>query len=158
MISPLELQRSRAYPLAAATAFTMLLPAPLEVIFRHSYGPIPPIRAVSDQQAPWASAGQTRRIHLAGGGTMREELIAVEPPSEFRYRITDLTGPLKALASHVDGIWRVEPVGTGVRITWRWTVHPASSVAALAMPVFGRLWQGYAGLALNELERIFLPE
>ena len=47
--------------------------------------------------------------------------------------------------------------GTGATITWRWTVHPASSVAAVAMPVFGRLWQGYAALALTELDGVLLP-
>lgn len=88
---------------------------------------------------------------------MREELTAVEAPKEFRYRITDLTGPLKVLAISVDGAWRLEPAGTGATITWRWTVHPASSVAAVAMPVFGRLWQGYAALALTELDGVLLP-
>ncbi|WP_295692410.1 SRPBCC family protein [Lapillicoccus sp.] len=157
MVSPLEVQRSCTYPVAVAEAFAVLLPAPLEVIFRHRYGPIPPIQGVSGQDGPWARPGQTRVIHLAGGGTMREELTAVETPTEFRYRITDLTGPLKALATSVDGAWRVEPAGSGASVTWRWTVHPASSVAAVAMPVFGRLWQGYAALALDELEGVLLP-
>lgn len=157
MASPLEVQRSRTYPVAVADAFSLLLSAPLDVVFRHRYGPLPPIRSISGQVGAWSSAGQTRVIHLAGGGTMREELTSVEAPAEFRYAITDLTGPLTALASHVDGSWRTEPVGTGVRVTWRWTVYPASSVAAYAMPVFGRLWQGYAARALDEIEHVLLP-
>lgn len=63
---------------------------------------------------------------------------------------------MKALVGSVEGLWSFDPAGTGVRVTWRWTVHPASSAASLAMPVFARLWQGFARQSMEELETILL--
>lgn len=34
---------------------------------------------------------------------MREELIAVERPTAFGYTLSDVSGPMKVLASRVDG-------------------------------------------------------
>jgi hypothetical protein len=36
-------------------------------------------------------------------------------------------------------------------VTWRWTIHPRSALAAPLLPVFGRLWKGYAAQSLAEL-------
>ncbi|WP_408066036.1 hypothetical protein [[Mycobacterium] zoologicum] len=33
----------------------------------------------------------------------------------------------------------------------RWTIHPRSPLATPVMPVFGRLWKGYARRALPQL-------
>lgn len=133
-------------------AFERTLLLPLPKLFRYRYGPIPPIADVRDQTGDWRSAGQSRTIVLQGPGTMREELTEVDPPRRFRYRITELTGPNKALIDHVEGSWSFDPVGTGVRVTWAWDVHPKSGAAARALPVFGRLWSGYARRALEVLE------
>ena len=59
---------------------------------------------------------------------------------------------MRPLASSIDGLWSFEKAGTGVRITWSWTVRPASSATSLLMPAFGRMWQGYARQALEQLE------
>ncbi|MEP6798826.1 MAG: SRPBCC family protein [Lapillicoccus sp.] len=157
MASPLVVHRSRSYPMAVEESFAAVLVAPLPAVFAHRYGPIAAIRSVSGQEGPWGTAGQTRTIHLGDGATMRETLTSVDTPTAFRYDIGDLTGQLRLLISRVEGSWSFEPHGTGVRITWAWTVHPVGSAAALAMPVLGRLWQGYARLALDTLETIVLP-
>jgi hypothetical protein len=87
---------------------------------------------------------------------MTERLTTVERPGSFGYRISDLSGPFKALISSLDGEWTFEPAGTGTRITWTWTLYPASSVAGYALPVFARLWRGYARQALEEVEKILV--
>ena len=158
MTTPLELETSRTFPASVDRAFEVVLTAPLETIFSRRFGAIPPVRRVRDQDGTWGTVGQTRVIELADGGTMREELTTVEQQREFTYRITDLTGPLKALATSLDGRWAFEPAGTGVRITWAWTVHPASSFAELAMPVLGWLWRGYARQAMEEIETLLLAD
>ncbi|BBY24894.1 SRPBCC family protein [Mycobacterium stomatepiae] len=39
----------------------------------------------------------------------------------------------------------------GTEVTWRWDIHPRSPLSALMLPVFGRMWKGYARQALREL-------
>lgn len=155
MPAPLDLSASRTYPLPAPVAYERTITWPLEELFHRRYGPIPPIKG-TDQDGVWGTAGQVRTIHLADGGSMREELVAVDAPHEFRYEITGVTGPMKPLAARIEGSWAFVEVGTGCRITWSWVIHPASSAAALALPVFGRLWKGYARRALDHLEELLL--
>lgn len=152
MTTPLVVQYARTFPVSVEQAFNYVLPMPLERIFERRFGPLPPIRGVEGQEGVWGTVGQSRTIKLSDGGTMREELTKVDAPREFGYRITDLTGPMKPLAASVEGRWAFEAAGTGVRITWGWTVHPASSVAELAMPLFGWLWRGYARQSMESLE------
>jgi len=156
MTMPLVVQFARAYPVPVDQAFDYVLPTPLEQIFDRRFGPLPPIRGVEGQDGAWGTVGQTRTIKMADGGTMREELTKVDAPREFGYRITEVTGPMRPLAASVDGLWTFDPAGTGVRITWQWTVHPASSVAELAMPLFGWLWMGYARQTMDNLETLLL--
>ena len=153
----LHVERSRAYPVTVEHAYDGVLTAPLVEVFSARYGPLPPIREVRDQAGVWGTVGQTRTIVLSDGGTMREELTKVEPHREFAYRITDVTGPMKPLVASVEGRWAFAPAGTGARVTWSWIVHPAP-YAGLAMPVFGKLWRGYAGVALERLESLLLGD
>jgi hypothetical protein len=148
---------SRSVPAALERAFDVVLTEPLPRIFSRRYGPIPPIREVSDQTGDvWGTVGQSRRILLSDGGSMTERLTTVDRPGSFGYRISDLSGPFKALISGLDGEWTFEPAGTGTRITWTWTLYPTSSVASYALPVFARLWRGYARQALEEVEKILV--
>jgi hypothetical protein len=148
---------SRTYPLAVDDAFARVLAWPLPEIFSRRFLAFPPIREVREAPPTWDTVGQTRRIVLADGGTMLETLTRVDPPTGFGYAITDLTGPLAPLAESLDGTWSFEPAGTGCRITWTWDVRPRGRVGALAMPVFGKLWHGYARQALARLEELLIP-
>jgi hypothetical protein len=156
MSNPLVVQESRAVPVPVEQAYDWVLSVPLTSIFDRWFGPIPAVREVTDQEGDWGSVGQSRTIRTADGGSMREELTGVEPPHSFGYTISDVTGPMKLLVSSVDGRWTFEPAGTGVRITWAWTVHPASQLAEVAMPLFGWLWKGYARQALERIEELLL--
>jgi hypothetical protein len=154
----ITLEESRTVALAVEEAFDRVLPMPLEELFVRRYGPIPAIKKTR-QDGVWGTVGQRRTIELADPGTMQEELTVVERPQRFGYRISGVTGPMKLLVSHVEGTWTFEldalPTGEGgTRITWRWVVHPANSVGRLAMPVFGRLWHGYARRSLAHLETL----
>ncbi len=151
MAKSVVVEQSRTIPVSAEHAFRGTLPIPLPVIFAHWYGPIPPIKQVRDQTGGWDAAGQTRTVVLAGGGSMREELTSVDPPRSFGYTLTGIKGPLAPLVSSVDGEWGFTRVGDRTDVTWRWTIHPRSALAVLVMPVFGRVWKGYARRALEEL-------
>jgi hypothetical protein len=156
MTSAVHFSRSRTFPAGVKRAFDELLPYELTGLFNRRYAAIPPIKAVRDQDGAWGRPGQTRTVMLSGGGSMREELREVRPPGRFAYHLDEITGPMKALVRSVDGSWEFERAGTGVRITWSWTVHPRGRVGALAMPLFGRMWRGYARQAFDNIERLLL--
>lgn len=152
---PVELSASRTYPAGVARAFDAVLALPLPYLFAHRYAAIPPVTQVRDQ-GPWTSAGETRTIVLGDGGTILETLTEVERPDTFAYRLTDITGPMKPLATSIDGRFRFEHAGTGVRVTWSWSVHPRGRLGRAAMPVFARMWRPYARIALERLEDVLV--
>ena len=151
MSQPLLVEQSRDIPVDREEAFRDMVPIPLPTLFRRWYGPIPPIKQVLAQTGDWDAVGQTRTVVLTGGGSMREELTQFDPPNSFGYTLTDIKGPLSPLVGRVEGEWRFDPAGTGTKVTWRWTIHPRSALSAPALPVFGRLWRGYARQSLEEL-------
>jgi hypothetical protein len=158
MTTPVVLAESRAVPVSAERAWDRLLPARLDRVFSRRFAAIPPVRTVRGQDGVWGRVGQSRTIVLADGGTMREELLTVQQPEVFSYRMSQFTGPLKPLVAGAIGSWTLAPAGTGVRVTWSWTVEPASRAAELAMPVFGWMWRGYARRALDQIEHLLLDE
>lgn len=109
----------------------------------------------TDGPEPWGTVHEQRTVHLRGPGTMRETLVAVDRPHAFAYELGRITGPLALLVTSVRGRWSCEPAGTGTRVTWTWDVTPRPAARPL-MPAFARLWQGYARLALAELEAYLL--
>jgi hypothetical protein len=156
MVNPVLTSYSQSFPVAVEKAFDDLLPEPLPDLFNRRYGPIPRIKSVEGQVGVWGQVGQTRTIRLADGGSMREELTLLDRPRAFGYTISDVTGPLKPLVSHVQGLWSFEPDGTGTRITWQWTIQPKSALAAPIMPIFTRLWRGYAKRSFEQIDKLLL--
>ena len=151
MAQPLVVEQSRAIPVAPEAAFDGTAPIPLPTLFHRWYGPIPPIKAVRDQTGDWNAVGKTRTVVLTGGGSMRERLTSYDAPHAFGYTLTDVTGAMAPLVEHVEGLWSFEPAGAGTTVTWRWTIYPRSALAAPLLPVFGKLWLGYARRSLEEL-------
>lgn len=151
------MERSRTYPVSPQDAFDWLLPAPLPMIFSRCYAVVPAINR-TEGSGVWATVGQSRRIFMAGGGRLTETLLTVDPFESFTYRLSDITGPTSLIATSIDGQWRFSPAGTGTRITWSWVIQPSSRVAALGLPVFERMWQGYARAALEQVERGLLAD
>ncbi len=156
MTKPLVVEQSRTIPVGQADAFRDLVPIPLPELFSKWYGPIPPIKETRDQSGDWDSVGQSRTVVLVGGGSMHERLTSFDAPRSFGYTLSDITGPLSPLVDHIEGIWSFEPMGHGTKVTWRWTIHPRSPLTAPLLPVFGRLWKGYARQSLAELARLLV--
>lgn len=157
MPSPLIVAASRAVPLAIDETFERTLTTPLPQLFSRRYGVLPAITSADGFTDPWGSAvGQSRTIHTADGGSMKETLLQVDAPRSFSYQLGSIKGPMVALAASVEGRWSFETVGTGTRVTWSWTVRSANAASSLVLPAFGRMWRGYARQALEELEQVLL--
>jgi Polyketide cyclase / dehydrase and lipid transport len=144
-------EQSLVIPVPAAEAFERTLPISLPEILGRWYGPLPPIREVLGQTGEWEAVGQTRTIRLAGGATMREEMIKVDPPRTFAYWLTEISGPMALLIDRVLGEWIFAPAAGGTEVTWRWNVHRKSPATSWMLPLLGRLWRGYAGQGLQAL-------
>jgi hypothetical protein len=151
MTQSLTVEQSLVIAVPVEDAFRRTLPMPLPDLFKRWHGPIPPIKEVRDQTGAWDAAGQTRTVLLTGGGSMREELTSVDAPRSFGYLLTRVRGPMMLLVEHVAGEWTFTPAGDGTKVTWRWTIHPKSVLTAWVLPVFARIWKGYARLALGDL-------
>ena len=151
MPQSLVVAQSRFIPISPEIAFHPMLVMPLTEVFKRWYGPIPPIKEVRDQIGGWDAAGQTRTVRLVGGGGMREELTSVDAPRSFGYRLAEVKGPIALLVDHVVGEWVFAPAEGGTELTWRWNIYAKSPLTSWALPVFGRLWKGYARQTLQEL-------
>ncbi|OBA88484.1 hypothetical protein A5662_25155 [Mycobacteriaceae bacterium 1482268.1] len=153
MAKPLVVEQSETIALDQESVFRDMVPMPLPDLFRRWYGPIPPIKETRDQTGDWDAVGQSRTVVLVGGGSMDEQLTTFDAPRSFGYTLSDVKGPLAPLVDHIDGEWIFEPRGEGTAVTWRWTIHPHSAFTAPLLPVFGKLWKGYARQSLKELSR-----
>lgn len=151
MARSVVVEQWRAIPVSVEDAFAGTLAISLPVICSQWYGVIPPIKEVRDQPGEWGPAGQTRTLVMVGGGRVKETQTSFDPPRSFGYTLSEITGPLATLVSTVDGKWSFTPAGTGTRVNWQWTLHPKSSTAAPVLPVFAKMWKGYARVVLEKL-------
>ncbi|MCW2758998.1 MAG: hypothetical protein JWO46_2744 [Nocardioidaceae bacterium] len=155
-MSALELSYSRVVPTSVENAFDVLLPVPLERIFGQRHLLIPPLVG-TDQDGVWGSAGvgQSRIVKQSDGGRMREVLTSLERPREFGYDLSIVKGPLRLIAGQISGVWRFEPAGAGTKVTWAWTVQPASAVGGLLLPALRPLWNGFAAKGFDRIDTLF---
>jgi len=141
MPAPYLLSSSSVVPTSREIAFQGLLDAPLEELFPTWSGLIPRIRGCEGQGGAWGSVGQTRTVVLADGSRNLETLTVVDGPADYRYTLTDFTGPMKLLVRKVEGQFAFEADGEHTAVTWRWAVHPTSRVARLLLPPVGASWR-----------------
>jgi hypothetical protein len=152
MAAPYLLSASSELSATPQDAYLCLVDAPLEELLGDRSGPIPPVRECRGQEGAWGRAGQTRTIVLGDGGTILETLVLADRAAgDYRYRLSDITGPMKALARGIDGRFLFEPAGQGSSVTWTWTVHPTHAAVRLVMPVFNLFWQRAAAKAFARL-------
>ena len=157
-MSDRHLEKTRTFAVSVEQAYDAVLLAPLPDIFSRRYLAIAPIREVTGQHGEWGgSIGQTRTIRLADGGTMLETLTSIDPHNSFGYSISNVTGLMKPLVAAAAGSWTFSAVDTGTQITWAWDVTPTAMLGRAAMPVFAKLWSGYARQAMDQIETILAP-
>ena len=154
MAGPTTVSSSRAVPAPLDETYHHTIELPLTEMFSRRYLAVPGVTRVEQHDAePWGTVGQSRTIHLADGGTMTETLTRCDRPVAFGYDITDLRGALSPLVERIEGVYAFEKAGTGTRVTWSWVMHPKGRIGAAGLPLFARMWRGYARQALEQLER-----
>jgi hypothetical protein len=154
MAHPITVSSSRAVPAPIDETYHHTIVLPLTEMFSRRYLAVPPVTRV-DQLDPgeWGTVGQRRTVHTGDGGSMLETLTICDPPDRFGYLITDLRGALSPIVERIEGRYAFEKAGTGTRVTWSWVLHPRGALGGAALPVFARMWAGYARQALENLER-----
>lgn len=138
------LSSSTLLPGAPDAAFQCLADAPLEALFTTRSGLIPPVSRAEGQAGAWGTPGQTRTVVLADGSRNLETMVAVDRPGDYRYTLTDFTGPMKLLVRRVEGRFTFVPEAGGTRATWSWTLHPTNPLARVVFPVLGASWRTMA--------------
>jgi hypothetical protein len=128
--------------------FETLVPIDLTSIMR-GYAFLPAVVAVDDQDGSWNARGQTRRLRLADGNTLREELTEYRRPDGVRYVIDGITGPLGALVHGARGSFDFTSHGDATTVEWTYVYLPRSPLCAPFVAfVIGVFWRRYMVRAL----------
>lgn len=141
MAAPYLLSTSHVVPSTIERAMAVLFDVPLQDLFTQRGGLIPRVKETRGER--WSEVGDTRTVVLADGSTNTETLVGLERPSSYRYRLTDFRGPLKLLATRVDGEFAFVESGDGTQVTWSWSIQPKNAVVRLALPVLGASWKKF---------------
>jgi hypothetical protein len=145
MTAPYLLTSSSVVPVPPEVAFQGILDAPLDQLFPNRSGPIPPVARCEGRDGPWGvTVGQSRTVVLGDGSSNLETLVAADRPADYRYRLSDFTGPMRGLVAGVDGRFSFVPEGSGTRVTWSWEMHATNPVSRVILPVLGFFWRRYA--------------
>jgi Polyketide cyclase / dehydrase and lipid transport len=120
------------------------------------YGPLPAVVRTSENTGPWDRPGSARRIHLADGTTVREQVTDHDGPRFFAYRVWDFGNPIvRTLANEARGEWTFSTATGGTQVTWTYTFTAKSSLAAVPLSGIAQwLWRGYMDVCLDNAVRI----
>ena len=131
-------------------AFDVIAPIDLGSIFDR-WMLIPGVEGVADQTGEWDAPGQTRTVILSDGSKVSEELLALDRPRSFEYRVGPLPSPIGRLARFAFGKWTFEQAGPqSTAITWTYSFEPARGRGALVRFLIAPVWRQYARRALNK--------
>ena len=151
MVAPYRVSESATLPVPPEVAYDVLMAAPLEEILGVRVGLIPAITGSRGHDGPWGTVGQTRVIEMSDGGRVLETLVRADRPTDYRYTISEVRGPMRPVVRGIDGRFAYEAAGAGCRVTWSWDVHPTNALTRLGMPVLGFFWHRSARAMFDRL-------
>jgi Polyketide cyclase / dehydrase and lipid transport len=162
---------SAVMPSEVSITRTALIPGATEAVFAFiaaedvlpkvltGYGPLPAVVRTSDHTGPWDQVGSARVVHLADGGTAREQVTLLEAPRRFAYRVWDISNPIiSALTTEARGDWTFVAVAQGTQVTWTYTFVAKNAIAAVPLSAIAQvLWRGYMDVCLENSVRLMTP-
>lgn len=118
------------------------------------YGPLPAVVRTSENTGPWDVPGSARLIHLADGGTVREQVTEYTPQKRFAYRVWEFGNPIiKSLATKARGEWTFEAVPQGTKVEWTYTFTAKNGITAIPLSGIAQLlWRGYMDVCLKNTQ------
>jgi hypothetical protein len=115
-------------------AFEYIAPISLSHIFK-KFKYFPAVVSTNETQK-WITAGLVRTVFFEDGNTAQEELMVVNNPKYFAYRITKFTSPLRFLINQIDGSWAFEQVLDKTNIVWKYELIPKNIIAQWVVRLF----------------------
>jgi hypothetical protein len=115
-------------------AFEYIIPINLPHIFK-KFKYFPAVISTNETQK-WITAGLVRNVFFEDGNTAQEELMVVNNPKYFAYRITKFTSPLRFLINQIDGSWEFEQVQDKTSIVWKYELIPKNIIAQWVISLF----------------------
>jgi hypothetical protein len=124
------------------------------------YGPLPAVVGTSEHTGPWDRPGSARRVHLADGTTVREQVTAHDGPNFFSYRVWEFGNPIvRKLADEARGEWTFKAAPGGTEVTWTYTFTAKNRWAAIPLSgITHLLWRGYMDVCLDNSVRIMAAQ
>jgi Polyketide cyclase / dehydrase and lipid transport len=160
MPSEISITRTALIPGAPEAVFAFIAAEDVLPKVLTGYGPLPGVVRTSDHTGPWDQVGSARVVHLADGGTAREQVTLLESPRRFAYRVWDISNPIvKTLAVEARGDWTFVAVGQSTQVNWTYTFVAKNAFTAVPLLLIARvLWRGYMDVCLDNSVRLMTPK
>ena len=109
---------------------------------------VPATVRVEGQTGAWDGVGQTRRLHLSDGSSVRETTTDVyrpdvDRPGFFAYELTEFTKVFGPIIDHARAEWRFDAVDGGTLITWTYTFFGKPGRGWIVSLIVNLVWAAY---------------
>lgn len=107
--------------------FKYIVPISLPHIFK-KFKYFPAVIRTNETQK-WITSGLVRTVFFEDGNTAQEELINVNNPKYFAYKVTNFSSPLRFLINQVNGSWEFELTENKTNILWKYELIPKNPLS-----------------------------
>lgn len=98
-------------------------------------------------------AGDLRDVALSDGTTIRERVLAFEPPRRHRYDMAKMNLLQRVICTNMTSEWRFTEDGDGSRVTWEYAIEERGVAGRLLGPMVSRAFQKAMQTCLDNLAR-----
>lgn len=114
--------------------FDYILPIDLAYIFK-KYKLLPAVISTNEKQK-WNIPGLTRLVVFSDRSNAQEELLIVESPNFFSYKITKFSSILRFLIVQINGSWHFQQIKENTHITWKYELIAKNKIAKWIISLF----------------------
>jgi hypothetical protein len=98
---------------------------------------VPRVVGTEPIQGIWGRPGAQRRVLLADGSSVIEEIETNDPPGYFAYKVWGMSGPSGRLIQYVRGEFFISQAPDGrTRVEWRYSFKPRSPLGMAYVALF----------------------